>query len=93
MADTCEGGTPSVGPSASGPGAQVLRDCHDILGAAAVIIVNLEFVSQGAEGETLAALEDARASVEKIVELANAIRRAHEGKAPAPRRSAGRSGG
>jgi hypothetical protein len=93
MAQTRESGMASGGTSESGPSAQVLRDCHDILGAAAVIVVNLEFVSQDAQGDTLAALQDARGSVEKIVELANAIRRAYEGGAQPRRRGAGRRSG
>jgi hypothetical protein len=91
MAETRESGIVSVKPSASAPAVEVLRGCHDILGAAAVIVVNLEYVSQGAEGDNRAALEDARTSVEKIVELTNAIRRAHEAAPPSRKRSA-RSG-
>jgi hypothetical protein len=93
MADTRESGVAPVGPSATGPWAQVLRDCHDILGAAAVIVVNLEYVAQGTQGDIREALEDARGSVEKIVELTNAIRRAHEVRTPTRRRTASRRPG
>ena len=84
MAQTRES---EIASAERGPSAQVLRNCHDIVGAAAVVVVNLEYVSQGTQGDTLAALQDARGSVEKIVELANAIRRAYEaGSQPAPER-------
>jgi hypothetical protein len=93
MADTRESGIVSVGAAAGAPPVEVLRGCHYILGAAAVIVVNLEYVSQGAEGDNRAALEDARLSVERIVELTNAIRRAHEAAAAPRRRNGARRSG
>ncbi len=90
MGDTRESG---VVPASGGgvPTAEVLKGCHDILGAAAVIVVNLEYVTGTAGPDNRAALEDARASVSRIVELTHAIRRAHERSVGAPEAAIARS--
>lgn len=54
---------------------EVAGGCHEILSAASILIVNLEFISRGANGEKSAALDEARASVARIVEIAKEMQR------------------
>ncbi len=66
--------------------ADVMHGCHQILSAVNILVVNLEWVSDRVEGETKTAVDEARASLDRIVDIARAIGRLHE-------RSAQRTGG
>lgn len=54
----------------------VSRACGEIIDAAAVAVVNLDFVVRGVEGEKRAALDDVQRAIDRIVELAKRVRRA-----------------
>jgi hypothetical protein len=54
---------------------EVTRACHDIIDAASIAVVNLDFALEGAKGETKAALDDAHYAVARIVQLVTQIRR------------------
>ena len=58
----------------------VLHGCHQILSAVNILVVNLEFASERVDGETKAAIDDARAGLETIIEVTRAIYRLHERK-------------
>ena len=60
------------------PCIDVVRHCDEIVSAAAALVVDLEFVSERVGGESIPALDDARSSVDRIVEIAQAIRRAQQ---------------
>jgi hypothetical protein len=60
----------------------VVDRCDEIVNAAAALVVNLEFVSERVDDESRAALQDARESVDRIVEISRTIRLAQRG-APA----------
>jgi hypothetical protein len=60
------------------PCIDVARHCDEIVSAAAALVVDLEFVSERVGGESTAALNDARSSVDRIVEIAQAIRRTQQ---------------
>ncbi len=53
---------------------EVLRACRDIVNAAGVVVVNVDFVAMRAEGEQKAALADAQEAIDRIVALAKALR-------------------
>jgi hypothetical protein len=58
--------------------ADVSRACLEILDAAAVAVVNLDFALRGVDGERREALDDVQRAIDRIVELAKRVRRAHE---------------
>ena len=51
------------------------RDCHEIIDAASALIVNVEFMARDGEPSRVAAAEDARQSVHRIVRIARAMRK------------------
>ncbi len=57
----------------------VVDRCDEIVNAAAALVVNLEFVSERVDDESRAALQDARESVDRIVEITRTIRRGQRG--------------
>jgi len=50
------------------------RACHDIVDAASALLVNVEFLAQGAEGDKQRAAADSRYSIERIIALAEVLR-------------------
>jgi hypothetical protein len=50
------------------------RACHAILDAAAILLINLDYLSRGADGEKRDAVADAQSAVDRIVAIARAIR-------------------
>jgi hypothetical protein len=60
----------------------VVDRCDEIVNAAAALVVNLEFVSERVDDESRAALQDARESVDRIVQITRTIRLGQRG-APA----------
>jgi hypothetical protein len=58
----------------------VVHGCHQIVSAVNILVVNLEFASERVEGEVKAAIDDARAALDRIVEIARAIQRVHNGR-------------
>lgn len=61
----------------------IVHGCHQILSAVNTVLVNFEFASERVDGEVKAALDDSRASLDKIVEITRAIQRIHDGRPPA----------
>jgi hypothetical protein len=55
----------------------VCRACGEIIDAAAVAVINLDFAGRGVEGEKRDALDDVQRAIDRIVELAKRVRRAH----------------
>lgn len=71
-----EGATGILGDNPSRE--DLARACHDIIGAASVLVINFEFLAQTANAEHQGAVIDSRRSIERIVALARALRRAME---------------
>jgi hypothetical protein len=72
---TTESGVVSLAEAGADVESEVTRACHDIIDAASIAVVNLDFASEGAEGEKKAALDDAQYAVARIVQLVTRIRR------------------
>ena len=90
MADAYESGEVRVlGPVYEGEA--LARACHAIIDAASALVMNVDLLAQagGDSGDRQAAVEDARRSVERIVKIAEAIRKG-EAEAVDSRRPAGR---
>lgn len=56
--------------------ADVCRACGEIIDAAAVAVINLDFAVRGVVGEQREALDDVQRAIDRIVELAKRVRRA-----------------
>jgi hypothetical protein len=53
----------------------VSRACGEIIDAAAIAVVNLDFAVRGVVGEKREALDDVQRAIDRIVELAKRVRR------------------
>jgi hypothetical protein len=61
----------------AGPSPSLCQACHDLIDAASSLMLNVDYLAQGGEdSKLLGAATDARLSVERIVEIANALRAA-----------------
>jgi hypothetical protein len=60
------------------------RACHEIIDAAATLIVTVELLAQRADKERRGAADQARCCVRRIVEIAQSMRRATDGAKRAP---------
>jgi hypothetical protein len=58
--------------------ADLARACHEIIGAASSLILNVEFLAKITDPAQQEAVDDSRRSIDVIVALARAIRQAIE---------------
>jgi hypothetical protein len=72
--------------AAGGAASDLGSACHAILDAAATLLINLDYLSRGADGEKRAAVADALSAVDRIVAIARTI---HPPSPPSPPRDPG----
>lgn len=78
MGEILESGVEESAASIEGLPESVAHTCHDILNALAALSINLNYLAQDAKGEKLAAADDARQSLERLIGLAKTLRQSAE---------------
>lgn len=83
MGDKPESGVMAVARVVDTSSNEILFGCHELLGQADVVAMNLEFLAEAVDdGEKKAAVDEARLANIRIREIANAIRRFVETATP-----------
>ena len=75
MTEPGESGVVETGAKVDDTPESLDRACHSMIDAVSALIVNLDYLAYDAVGERRAAAEDAKRSLERIVALANSVRR------------------